>query len=186
MKPFDEYDPGCDKDPIVLGVAVGGHAPKKLWEAGLLDCMSTGANVCCNVYWCTPCMAGRVHSAAEGVPDTMDVNLCQNLIAAELIGLSLSIGVPLATHGVVTCPQTDLVGYCTLSCYTWWQRDLIRRQYNIRGDAVGDCIAAFFCTTCAMCQHHSELLQHGVDPGTTCCNNAKPCDSVQPGYHPAV
>eukprot|EP01059_Diplonema_ambulator_P002814 TRINITY_DN1243_c0_g1_i4.p2 TRINITY_DN1243_c0_g1~~TRINITY_DN1243_c0_g1_i4.p2 ORF type:complete len:158 (+),score=51.68 TRINITY_DN1243_c0_g1_i4:259-732(+) len=126
-------------------------------------------------------MAGRIHSAVNGIQGKMDECVCAALLTASVIGTGLSL-LPLMTHGQFGIPCIDLLGPCAFAWYTWWQRQTIRQQYGIQGDTCGDCLVSFFCVTCAMCQHHTELVQRGVDPGLCCCESATPRPPQQVVY----
>eukprot|EP01064_Diplonema_japonicum_P007636 TRINITY_DN1527_c0_g1_i1.p1 TRINITY_DN1527_c0_g1~~TRINITY_DN1527_c0_g1_i1.p1 ORF type:complete len:245 (+),score=40.29 TRINITY_DN1527_c0_g1_i1:75-737(+) len=161
----------------------------KLWKSGLCDCFATGGNLCCNVYWCTPCMAGRIHSSAvHNLNDTPDTTVCCGLTSAEILGVGLAVGVPLATNGAVHLPGSDMLGWCAISGYTWWQRQTIREKFGIHGDRCGDCLVSCFCVGCALCQHHTELSQQGINPGSCCCTVNPPLAQTQHVYaaHPSV
>eukprot|EP01064_Diplonema_japonicum_P002617 TRINITY_DN1166_c0_g1_i1.p1 TRINITY_DN1166_c0_g1~~TRINITY_DN1166_c0_g1_i1.p1 ORF type:complete len:199 (+),score=43.84 TRINITY_DN1166_c0_g1_i1:90-686(+) len=160
-----------------------GLAAPKMWKSGLCDCFATGANLCCNVFWCYPCMAGRVHSAmADDHRDHMNVSVCSSLILAQVVTAGLTVGLPLATHGAVHVPGANMIGACAVFGYTWWQRHTLSKKLGIQGDMCGDCMISYFCSSCALCQHHTELVQHGVNPGSCCCEVGEAPAGVQPAY----
>ena len=74
-----------------------------------------------------------------------------NLLLAEKLGLEgfeykyLSLIDYLGTGGICTFISTMLM------------RGVVRERYNIEGSAGEDCICAFCCTSCAICQMTNQV-----------------------------
>eukprot|EP01064_Diplonema_japonicum_P004666 TRINITY_DN13065_c0_g1_i1.p1 TRINITY_DN13065_c0_g1~~TRINITY_DN13065_c0_g1_i1.p1 ORF type:complete len:333 (+),score=42.71 TRINITY_DN13065_c0_g1_i1:100-999(+) len=138
------------------------------WKEGICGCCSRECELCCNVFWCTPCMAGRTHSAAvNNLRDTMDGTVTGSLIAAEVLGIVLSFS--LTAAGIPGMGFCSYMGCCATAGYLTYQRQFITKKFNIHSEPCMDCLMSFFCLPCVLCQHHTELSHRGVDPGSCCC-----------------
>ena len=53
----------------------------------------------------------------------------------------------------------DYLGTCGLFTFisTMLMRGVVRERYNIEGSAGEDCICAFCCTSCAICQMTNQV-----------------------------
>ena len=72
---------------------------------------------------------------------------------------------PEATYGLVqeklgngTCGSMGCLFFCCKlfffpQCLVIGQRNSLRKQHNIDGNACNDCLIGCFCTSCALCQH---------------------------------
>eukprot|EP01064_Diplonema_japonicum_P012170 TRINITY_DN1962_c0_g7_i1.p1 TRINITY_DN1962_c0_g7~~TRINITY_DN1962_c0_g7_i1.p1 ORF type:complete len:255 (+),score=39.97 TRINITY_DN1962_c0_g7_i1:66-830(+) len=144
--------------------------------------------LCCNVYWCSPCMTGRNHNAVmKEVPDNMDYKVCGLITAVGVGGEATRIIVGAAVDTTIF-PFGALLAWMITSCYTQKHRTALRTKYGIPGDACIDCLSSWFCTPCVMCQHHVEATRRGFQPGLVCCK-AQPAlvtahtgQVVQPAY----
>ena len=69
-----------------------------------------------------------------------------------------------------TCSVDCVVHACLTFCLFGWaiqvpNRAAVRRRYAIEGDCVGDCAAAFFCSSCELAQESREIdLEEGCFP----------------------
>eukprot|EP01061_Rhynchopus_euleeides_P026508 TRINITY_DN4328_c0_g1_i1.p1 TRINITY_DN4328_c0_g1~~TRINITY_DN4328_c0_g1_i1.p1 ORF type:complete len:255 (+),score=59.79 TRINITY_DN4328_c0_g1_i1:89-766(+) len=132
------------------------------WAYGLCDCCQD-VGLCCDVYWCTPCMLSRLHPAVEdGISDTFSFPVCALL-----------------------CGAWAMVGSLACCLHVWYLRDRTRLAFGIQGNPCADCCTAWMCLQCAVCQMHRELRSRGVDPGVTCCKSSTPQARqvvAQPGF----
>eukprot|EP01064_Diplonema_japonicum_P020170 TRINITY_DN2928_c1_g1_i3.p1 TRINITY_DN2928_c1_g1~~TRINITY_DN2928_c1_g1_i3.p1 ORF type:complete len:214 (+),score=21.21 TRINITY_DN2928_c1_g1_i3:510-1151(+) len=145
---------------------------RKEWSVGLCGCFSAGVGLFCSVMWCMPCMLGRLHGAAVGKQEnTMDKGVCCGLTSALSAGTALTIGL---TRFIPGCIMPQL-GCCPTLLYIYWLRSVVRSSYGIEGTLCKDGASALFCPCCAVCQMHTEIYYHGIDPGAVLC-------SSQPGY----
>eukprot|EP01059_Diplonema_ambulator_P002818 TRINITY_DN1243_c0_g2_i1.p1 TRINITY_DN1243_c0_g2~~TRINITY_DN1243_c0_g2_i1.p1 ORF type:complete len:197 (+),score=63.53 TRINITY_DN1243_c0_g2_i1:83-673(+) len=175
-----------DEEEELVGVAQMEAVPttgNDKWATGLFDCLSNGGILCANVFFCTPCMVGRVHSAVQGVPHTMDKCMCSAIVATTVIGNGVGL-LPLIFDGLWT-PFVSFLGCVVVGAATRAHRMTIRKKYGISGNAGADCALSYFCSPCVTCQHHTELVQRGVDPGLFFSESSVPYRQIygeQPGY----
>eukprot|EP01059_Diplonema_ambulator_P034885 TRINITY_DN8044_c2_g1_i1.p1 TRINITY_DN8044_c2_g1~~TRINITY_DN8044_c2_g1_i1.p1 ORF type:complete len:220 (+),score=24.63 TRINITY_DN8044_c2_g1_i1:22-681(+) len=166
-----------------------GTPVEEVWATGLLDDCDCG-ELCCNVFWCAPCMLGRIHATAvNNQPGKVDLRVCCIVPTAAALGEGIRWAL-LLTYGIG--PDIgNLFSWVATSAFTEEHRTAIRKTYGIQGTSCNDCLTSWFCTGCAMCQHYRELAHRGNDPGLTirCARQQEPVVHIviaQPAYIPLV
>eukprot|EP01063_Lacrimia_lanifica_P017004 TRINITY_DN2368_c0_g2_i1.p3 TRINITY_DN2368_c0_g2~~TRINITY_DN2368_c0_g2_i1.p3 ORF type:complete len:165 (+),score=33.86 TRINITY_DN2368_c0_g2_i1:61-555(+) len=132
------------------------------------DCMQD-CGLCLDTCFCFPCVVARTCSAVNNfVPNNPNWLTC----CCTSIGMYIGFW-----STVIACA-------CCL-------RTKVRKNFNIAGSCMNDCICAFCCPACVVCQTARQAKYEGIDPGNCCCTHAPvvpkvvaalPGAAVQPGY----
>jgi Cys-rich protein (TIGR01571 family) len=121
----------------------------RAWAAGLCSCLSYPGS-CLSTVFCNPCVTAQVLDIASGGRKY----LCL------VTGIAITILVILMViFQNIENDDTMVVGTIlsvTLSIFTFavllYARSVVRKREGIKGSAIGDCCASFFCTACGLCQ----------------------------------
>ena len=164
--------------------------PPAGFSYGLYAC-EDDMGLCCDVFWCSPCLLGYTHNAiVKNEPNSMNVGVCMGVSAAAFIGYAAGIfvnmGLGLAPLGSLAY-SIGCIPYTYVVCQ---QRKEMKRQLGLREDKGEDCALAYFCGNCVQCQVTREATKLGMQPGTICCCNKPqqpvvhtvPQELIQPAY----
>eukprot|EP01064_Diplonema_japonicum_P023732 TRINITY_DN34141_c0_g1_i1.p1 TRINITY_DN34141_c0_g1~~TRINITY_DN34141_c0_g1_i1.p1 ORF type:complete len:267 (+),score=22.81 TRINITY_DN34141_c0_g1_i1:44-844(+) len=188
VQPMPHYGaPGTSQPAVAVPMVVGRAGRLDMWNDDLFANCNCEP-LCCNVYWCGPCMTGRNQGAIEqNAPDHMDCTSCGLIVGAGIVGEGARIALELSLD--IALPQVGgSLMWLLTACYTQRHRSSLRRRYGIQGEECGDCVTSWFCTPCAICQHHSEITRRGTSPGYMCCHpnpsqhNVVAVQATQPAY----
>ena len=144
--------------PLFQGVH-SGVVNKNDFSYGLLN-SAEDMGVCCDVYWCMPCMLGRLYnSVMSGVPNSQNIPIAVGVVSAMVLSslfylLTYPWGFPFFL--LMTLPIAGL---------TLVQRRRLRHDMGLEPADASDCLASFFCTPCALCQMVKESSARGIPPG---------------------
>eukprot|EP01059_Diplonema_ambulator_P033477 TRINITY_DN7018_c0_g1_i1.p1 TRINITY_DN7018_c0_g1~~TRINITY_DN7018_c0_g1_i1.p1 ORF type:complete len:179 (+),score=21.37 TRINITY_DN7018_c0_g1_i1:68-604(+) len=142
------------------------------WALGLFDWLLAtrydGCELCCNILFCSPCMAGYMHNAhfskKEGV---MNQCLAGWLFTADILGFAASAVLGLFVSNYLCFSQ--MFGYCATASYSLYLRRAIVAESKIQESACMSCLTVFLCLPCAECQHFAQIDSTGIYPGGCFC-----------------
>eukprot|EP01059_Diplonema_ambulator_P033480 TRINITY_DN7018_c0_g2_i2.p1 TRINITY_DN7018_c0_g2~~TRINITY_DN7018_c0_g2_i2.p1 ORF type:complete len:192 (+),score=36.23 TRINITY_DN7018_c0_g2_i2:64-639(+) len=154
------------------------------WTLGLFDWLLAtrydGCELCFNILFCAPCMAGYMHDAHFSKNEQL-MNPCVAgwLLAADTIGCSSSCYL-----GIWVNPFLNLlyfIGYFAIAGYSLYQRRSIVAESKIEESACRSFLTVCVCLPCAECQHFAQIEAGGTYPGG-CFFLNKSDDLTQKGY----
>lgn len=143
------------------------------WKSGLFDCFSN-IGMCCCVLWCQPCTVGQVQSISRGGATWACLLFTIGIITFNFGGqISNALWqVAVAHHWneyqtfedfnpipFNTFAQLFLAAASLCTCLGVWNaRAAYRRRDQIPGECgiLSDCLAAWFCSPCSVCQMFSQ------------------------------
>eukprot|EP01061_Rhynchopus_euleeides_P036295 TRINITY_DN6119_c0_g3_i4.p2 TRINITY_DN6119_c0_g3~~TRINITY_DN6119_c0_g3_i4.p2 ORF type:complete len:208 (+),score=63.23 TRINITY_DN6119_c0_g3_i4:46-624(+) len=171
------YDAGC---PQVQQVQVTQRVVVRTgdFQSGICDCFDDMSAVC-DVFWCGMCVSARLwDSIKNDHANHMNGGVCALYAATYGAAVALNMFVPLVPgvwSGLISIPMFVL---------TWMQRMTLRERMGIDANHCEDCLCAFWCTPCTMCQLHKESVRRGVSPGYCCCQPNTTVVVVQQNVQP--
>eukprot|EP00755_Sulcionema_specki_P024252 Sspe_Gene.14774::Locus_5125_Transcript_2_2_Confidence_0.667_Length_619::g.14774::m.14774 len=149
--------PGPPVANAVVSTVAGPH-----WHHTLCGCCQD-MGICCDHIWCLPCQAARQ---------------CSSVFKREPFNPNWPI-----------CVLFTIIQYFTGSGLYPVLSTIFRfrmvKELEMEQNAAIDCLSAFCCWPCALCQHHRELSLRGLSPGHCCCASSLPVIAVpqaQTGY----
>tara|TARA_X000001036_G_scaffold48235_1_gene38535 strand:+ start:7794 stop:8429 length:636 start_codon:yes stop_codon:yes gene_type:complete len=145
--------------------------PLGRWRRGLCDCFSN-IGMCCCVLWCQPCTIGQVQSISRGGAAWACLLVTFGIIGFNLGGSIIQSAaqfdwanqvaqgrVPLPSDISTVLSAVSLLGVAASLCAclaVWNARANYRSRDNIPGSCFTDCLFAWCCSPCSVCQMFNQ------------------------------
>ena len=167
---------------------VRGSSSRKM-TYGLLSCCGD-MGVCCDVFWCSPCLLGYTCDAiVHNQPNSMNVGVCMGVSLAYLAGTAGAVYVNLVLGPIGSVAYA--IGCLPYTLVTCQQRGEVRQKLGQKDNmCCNDFVLSWCCLACVQCQLTREAKALGLHPGSCCCGDDETPDvlhtvpqvAVQPGY----
>eukprot|EP01061_Rhynchopus_euleeides_P036293 TRINITY_DN6119_c0_g3_i1.p1 TRINITY_DN6119_c0_g3~~TRINITY_DN6119_c0_g3_i1.p1 ORF type:complete len:227 (+),score=73.08 TRINITY_DN6119_c0_g3_i1:153-833(+) len=145
------------------------------FQSGICNCFDD-MPACCDVIWCQPCVSARLWDSIENDrPNHINSGVCAMYGVTYGTAVALDMVVPGAGAALMSIP---------LFVVSMMQRMKLRAKMGIDANHCEDCLCAFWCTPCTMCQMHKESVRRGVTPGYCCCPQNTTVVVVQQNVQP--